>query len=58
MHCRHTHARLAQVYEDEEDLHLIMELCQGGDWFEHLLTDGRCGVESTRYFNLAAERQI
>ncbi|KAF5837173.1 kinase-like domain-containing protein [Dunaliella salina] len=32
---------LREVYEDEEDLHLVMELCQGGDWFEHLLTDGR-----------------
>jgi len=31
----------SQVYEDEQDLHLVMELCQGGDWFEHLLTDGR-----------------
>jgi hypothetical protein len=32
---------LREVYEDEEDLHLIMELCQGGDWFEHLIKHGR-----------------
>lgn len=29
------------MYEDDEDLHLIMELCQGGDWFERLITYGR-----------------
>ncbi len=33
---------LREVYEDEEDLHLIMELCQGGDWFERLINFGRC----------------
>ncbi|GFH23230.1 uncharacterized protein HaLaN_20815, partial [Haematococcus lacustris] len=32
---------LREVYEDEEDLHLVMELCQGGDWFEHLIKRGR-----------------
>ncbi|GFH26621.1 uncharacterized protein HaLaN_24798 [Haematococcus lacustris] len=32
---------LREVYEDAEDLHLIMELCQGGDWFEHLIKHGR-----------------
>ncbi len=33
-----------QVYEDEEDMHLILELCQGGDWFERLINFGRCAA--------------
>lgn len=32
---------LREVYEDDEDLHLIMELCEGGDWFERLINFGR-----------------
>jgi serine/threonine protein kinase len=33
---------LREVYEDEEDLHLILELATGGDWFERLINYGRC----------------
>lgn len=35
---------LREVYEDDEELHLVMELCMGGDWFERLITYGRCAL--------------
>ncbi|GJP31063.1 hypothetical protein CLOM_g8311 [Closterium sp. NIES-68] len=33
--------RLHEVLEDEQAVHVIMELCEGGDLFNHLLINGR-----------------
>ncbi|KAG1660128.1 hypothetical protein FOA52_003788 [Chlamydomonas sp. UWO 241] len=32
--------QLHEVFEDEHALHLVMELCEGGDWFERLIASG------------------
>ncbi|KAG1660138.1 hypothetical protein FOA52_003798 [Chlamydomonas sp. UWO 241] len=32
--------QLYAVYEDEHTVYLVMELCEGGDWFERLLEKG------------------
>lgn len=31
---------LSEVFEDELSVHLVMEYCNGGDLFEHLLKHG------------------
>lgn len=33
------------MYEDAESIHLILELCRGGDWFERLLSGGTFSEE-------------
>ncbi|KAG1676955.1 hypothetical protein FOA52_014831 [Chlamydomonas sp. UWO 241] len=32
--------QLHEVYEDNNAIHLIMELCEGGDWFQRLSSGG------------------
>ncbi|GAX73140.1 hypothetical protein CEUSTIGMA_g593.t1 [Chlamydomonas eustigma] len=32
--------QLHEVYEDDDAIHLVLELCSGGDWFERLLAHG------------------
>eukprot|EP00798_Chlamydomonas_sp_ICE-L_P012168 gene12168-15284_t len=32
--------KLHEVYEDDQEIHLVMELCKGGDWFEELVSRG------------------
>mmetsp|Transcript_24682 Transcript_24682/g.53878 ORF Transcript_24682/g.53878 Transcript_24682/m.53878 type:complete len:930 (+) Transcript_24682:237-3026(+) len=44
--------QLHGVYEDSEDIHLIMELCEGGDWFEQLLV---CGTYTERQAAITAK---
>ncbi|KAG1671375.1 hypothetical protein FOA52_011872 [Chlamydomonas sp. UWO 241] len=37
--------QLFEVYEDAESIHLVLELCQGKDWFERLLKHGTYSEE-------------
>ncbi len=37
--------QLVEVYESTEAIHMVMELCSGGDWFQRLIESGTYSEE-------------